>query len=365
MKQKKVLVLGGGGFIGGHLAKRLKNDGCHVRICDIKKHEYFFHNEICDEFILGDLRDPKVVELVIEEGVDEVYQLAADMGGALYIFTGEHDADVMHNSATINLNVAKECVKKKVGKVFYSSSACMYPEHNQLDPDNPNCEESSAYPANPDSEYGWEKLFSERVFLAFNRNYNLDVRIARFHNIFGPQGTWKGGREKSPAAMCRKAVETPDGGELEVWGNGLQTRSFLYVDECVEAILRLMYSKFTGPVNIGSEEMVTINQLAEMAISISGKNIRIKNIEGEEFLKKYGFRCPLGVKGRNSDNKLYREKIGWEVSQPLSEGLKKTYKWIKSQVDQTEKETQWIYESPDGGKTVTKRASGSLDKKQI
>lgn len=365
MKQKKVLVLGGGGFIGGHLAKRLKNDGCHVRICDIKKHEYFFHNEICDEFILGDLRDPKVVELVIEEGVDEVYQLAADMGGALYIFTGEHDADVMHNSATINLNVAKECVKKKVGKVFYSSSACMYPEHNQLDPDNPNCEESSAYPANPDSEYGWEKLFSERVFLAFNRNYNLDVRIARFHNIFGPQGTWKGGREKSPAAMCRKAIETPDGGELEVWGNGLQTRSFLYVEECVEAVLRLMHSKFTGPVNIGSEEMVTINELAKMAISISEKDIKIKNIEGDEFLNKYGFRCPLGVKGRNSDNKLYREKIGWEVSQPLSDGLKKTYRWIKSQVDQIEKETEWIYESPDGGKTVTKRAIGSLDKKQI
>ena len=221
---KRVVILGGGGFIGGHLAKRLKQEGNHVRICDIKKHEYFSHDEICHEFILGDLTDPNVVKLVIEEGVDEVYQLAADMGGALYIFTGENDANVMYNSATINLNVAHECVNKKVKKVFYSSSACMYPEHNQLDPLNPNCEESSAYPANPDSEYGWEKLFSERLYLAFNRNYGLDVRVARFHNIFGPQGTWMGGREKSPAAMCRKASETEDGGTIEVWGNGQQTR---------------------------------------------------------------------------------------------------------------------------------------------
>ena len=332
MAQKKIVVLGGGGFIGGHLAKRLKEEGNHVRICDIKKHEYFPHDEICHEFILGDLTDPKVVDLVIEEGVDEVYQLAADMGGALYIFTGEHDADVMYNSATINLNVARECVKKKVGKVFYSSSACMYPEHNQLDPDNPNCEESSAYPANPDSEYGWEKLFSERLYLAFNRNYGLNVRVARFHNIFGPQGTWTGGREKSPAAMCRKAAETPEGGEIEVWGNGLQTRSFLYVDQCVEAVLRLMDSDFTGPVNVGSEEMVTINQLASMAIEISGKDIKIKNIEGEEFVQKYGFKCPLGVKGRNSDNKLYEEKIGWSVSKPLINGLSKTFEWIDNNV---------------------------------
>jgi nucleoside-diphosphate-sugar epimerase len=249
---KKIVILGGGGFIGGHLAKRLKDEGNHVRICDIKKHEYFFQDEICHEFILGDLTDPKVVELVIEEGVDEVYQLAADMGGALYIFTGEHDADVMYNSATINLNVAHEAVKKKVGKLFYSSSACMYPEHNQMDPDNPNCEESSAYPANPDSEYGWEKLFSERLYLAFSRNYGLNVRIARFHNIFGPQGTWFGGKEKSPAAMCRKAVETENGGEIEVWGNGLQTRSFLYVDECVEAVLKLMESDFEGPCEYGN-----------------------------------------------------------------------------------------------------------------
>ena len=352
---KKIVVLGGGGFIGGHLAKRLKEEGNHVRICDIKKHEYFFHSEICDEFILGDLTDPKVVDTVIEEGVDEVYQLAADMGGALYIFTGENDANLMHNSATINLNVSRECVKKKVKKVFYSSSACMYPEHNQLDPNNPNCEESSAYPANPDSEYGWEKLFSERVFLAYHRNYGLNVRIARFHNIFGPQGTWIGGREKSPAAMCRKVAESKDGDVIEVWGTGQQTRSFLYVDECVEAVLRLMNSEFTGPVNIGSEEMVTINQLAEMAIKISGKNLAIKNIDGEEFVEKYGFKCPLGVKGRNSDNRLYKEKIGWEVNQPLLVGLTKTYNWIQTKVIEKEQNTTWIYESPDNGKTVNRR----------
>ena len=362
---KRVVILGGGGFIGGHLAKRLKQEGNHVRICDIKKHEYFSHDEICHEFILGDLTNPNVVKLVIEEGVDEVYQLAADMGGALYIFTGENDANVMYNSATINLNVAHECVNKKVKKVFYSSSACMYPEHNQLDPLNPNCEESSAYPANPDSEYGWEKLFSERLYLAFNRNYGLDVRVARFHNIFGPQGTWMGGREKSPAAMCRKTAESKDGDVIEVWGNGMQTRSFLYVDECVEAVLRLMESDFTGPVNIGSEEMVTINQLAGMAIAISNKNLEIKNIDGQEFIDKYGFKCPLGVQGRNSDNKLYREKVGWEVNERLYFGLKKTYHWIKSQVDKKEIETTWIYESPDGGDTVYKRESQNLDRHKI
>jgi nucleoside-diphosphate-sugar epimerase len=234
----------------------------------------------------------------------------------------------MHNSASINLNVAYEAVKKNVKKVFYSSSACMYPEHNQLDPNNPNCEESSAYPANPDSEYGWEKLFSERLFLAFNRNYGLDVRIARFHNIFGPYGTYKGGKEKAPAAMLRKVIEASDGSEMEVWGDGSQTRSFLYVDECVEAVIRLMNSNFLGPVNIGSEQMVTINELAQTAIDISGKDIKIKNIYGEEFIEKYGYRCPTGVKGRNSDNKLYREKIGWEVSQDLSVGLKLTYDWL-------------------------------------
>jgi nucleoside-diphosphate-sugar epimerase len=354
---KKILVLGGGGFIGGHLAKKLKDEGNWVRVVDIKKHEYFTEDEMCDEFLTYDLRDPRNVQSVIrlecsQEGkilpfsylkqpsselipFDEVYQLAADMGGAGYIFTGEHDADVMHNSSMINLNVAKESVEQGVKKVFYSSSACMYPEHNQLDPNNPNCEESSAYPANPDSEYGWEKLFSERLFLSFHRNYGLNVRIARFHNIFGPMGTWDGGKEKSPAAMCRKAAEAKNGDIIEVWGDGKQTRSFLYINECLEAIQRLMDSEFTGPVNIGSEEMVTINQLASMAIAISEKDLTIKNIEGQEFIEKYGFKCPLGVKGRNSDNKLFKEKMGWEVSQPLSIGLKETYRWIKTQVEKS------------------------------
>jgi GDP-D-mannose 3', 5'-epimerase len=329
---KKAVVMGGGGFIGGHLAKRLKNEGYKVRVADIKRHEYFKEDEICHEYILADLRDPAAVALVVDDETDLVFQLAADMGGAGYIFTGLNDANVMHNSAIINLNVVKECVEKKVKRVFYSSSACMYPEHNQLDPDNPNCEEASAYPANPDSEYGWEKLFSERLYLAFNRNYNLDVRIARFHNIFGPQGTWKGGKEKAPAAMLRKAAETPNGGSIEVWGDGLQTRSFLYVDECVEAVLKLMESSFLEPVNIGSEEMVTINQLAKMAIDISDKALSVENIHGTDFFNKYGFQCPTGVRGRNSDNRLYREKIGWEVSQPLYAGMVETYKWIKSQL---------------------------------
>ncbi len=328
---KKVIVLGGGGFIGGHLAKRLKKDGCYVRIADIKNHEYFEHSDICHEYIIADLRETKSVEVVIGEGYDEVYQLAADMGGAGYIFTGDNDANVMHNSAMINLNVVRECVRKKIRKVFYSSSACIYPEYNQLDPDNPNCEESSAYPANPDSEYGWEKLFSERLYLAFHRNYGLDVRIVRFHNIFGPQGTWKGGKEKAPAAMLRKAIEAQNMGEIEVWGDGFQTRSFLFIDECIEAILKFMNIDFTGPVNIGSEEKVTINELAQMAIKISGKNIRINNIYGKDFINKYGFKCPLGVRGRNSDNKLYRKIVGWEVSLPLYEGMKKTYEWIVKQ----------------------------------
>lgn len=333
MKQKKVVILGGGGFIGGHLAKRLKDEGCHVRVADIKNHEFFDHQEICHEFIKADLRDPKFVELVIPDKVDEVYQLAADMGGAGYIFTGENDANVMHNSALINLNVVHQCSIKKVGRVFYSSSACMYPEYNQNDPDNPNCEESSAYPANPDSEYGWEKLFSERLFLAFNRNYNLDVRVARFHNIFGPQGTWTGGKEKAPAAMLRKAAETVSNASFEVWGDGLQTRSFLYIDECIESVLRQMNSDFIGPVNIGSEEMVTINKLAEMAISISNKNISFHNIDGKEFQEKYGYECPVGVRGRNSDNKLFKSKIGWEPQKPLFDGLVETYPWILEQVE--------------------------------
>ncbi|AXJ01666.1 Nucleoside-diphosphate-sugar epimerase [Cyclonatronum proteinivorum] len=335
---KTALVFGGGGFIGGHLAKRLKDENFWVRIVDIKPaHEFWSHDDICDEYVPGDLRDPKIVENVFEapgdKPFDEVYQLAADMGGAGYIFTGDNDANVMHNSALINLNTVYEAAKRKVGRVFYSSSACMYPEHNQLDPDNPNCEESSAYPANPDSEYGWEKLFSERLFLAFNRNYKLNVRVARFHNIFGPMGTWAGGKEKAPAAMCRKAAETPEDGTLEVWGSGKQTRSFLHVTECVEAVLRFMrQDQFMGPVNIGSEEMVTINQLAQMAIDLSGKNITIHNIQGEEFIEKYGFRCPVGVQGRNSDNKLYAEKMGWQVSRPLIEGMRDTYVWINEQV---------------------------------
>jgi GDP-D-mannose 3', 5'-epimerase len=336
----------GGGFIGGHLAKRLKDEGFWVRIVDIKKkHEYWNHEDICDEYICGDLRDSLLVSRIMfspiqekeksdEYSFDEVYQLAADMGGAGYIFTGENDANVMHNSALINLNVAYEATKKRVKRVFYSSSACMYPEHNQLDPNNPNCEESSAYPANPDSEYGWEKLFSERLFLAFQRNYGLIVRVARFHNIFGPMGTWTGGKEKAPAAMCRKASETPDGGEIEVWGDGLQTRSFLYIDDCLEAVLRFMRQDvFAGPVNIGSEEMVTINDLAQMAINIAEKEIRIKNIEGEEFKTKYGFKCPVGVRGRNSDNRLFRKKMEWEVSMPLIEGMSKTFEWINKQVN--------------------------------
>jgi len=335
--KKKVVVLGGGGFIGGHLAKKLKSDGHYVRIADIKDHEYFPHEDICHEFLRCDLRDSKAVEISLTGGFDEVYQLAADMGGAGYIFTGNNDANVMHNSAVINLNVAVECVKQKVDKVFYSSSACMYPEHNQLDPDNPNCSEASAYPANPDSEYGWEKLFSERLYLAFSRNHGLNVRIARFHNIFGPQGTWTGGKEKAPAAMLRKAAETAENDCFEVWGDGLQTRSFLYVDECVEAVQRLMESTFTGPVNIGSEEMVTINKLAEMAIEISGKKISKTNVFGDEFKSKYGFNCPVGVRGRRSDNTLYRKQIGWEVSKPLKEGLVATYAWIAEQVTSTRK----------------------------
>ena len=329
---KNVIVLGGGGFIGGHLSKLLKDEGCHVRIADIKNHEFWDHKQICHEFIKCDLTDPNSVKLVITENCDEVYQLAADMGGAGYIFTGNNDANVMCSSAMINLNVAKECVIKKVKKVFYSSSACMYPEHNQLDPENPNCVESSAYPANPDSEYGWEKLFSERLFFAFNRNYNLNVRVARFHNIFGPKGTWTGGKEKAPAAMIRKVAEAPNNGGIEVWGDGLQTRSFLHVSECVEAVLRLMKSDFIGPVNIGSEEMVSINQLAQMAIDISEKSLTINNIRGEEFLNKYGFKCPTGVRGRNSENSLYKEKVGWVVSQSLFDGMKDTYSWINKQV---------------------------------
>ena len=330
MNKKIAVVLGAGGFIGGHLVKRLKEEGYWVRGVDIKNNEY--HN-YADEFILGDLTNPTVVQSIIPENADEVYQLAADMGGALYIFTGQNDANVMHNSALVNLNVVHECTKKKVKKVFYSSSACAYPEYNQMDPNNPKCAEKDAYPAEPDSEYGWEKLFSERLYLAYNRNHKLDVRIARFHNIFGPHGTYKGGKEKAPAAMCRKALECLDNDEIEVWGDGLQTRSFLYIDECVEAVLRFMrQDSFLGPVNIGSEEMVTINELAKIAINLTGKNVKIKNLAGEEFKQKYGFKCPTGVRGRNSDNTLYREKMRWEPSRPLKEGIEKTFNWIQEQI---------------------------------
>lgn len=342
---KKILILGGGGFIGGHLAKKLKDKGHWVRVVDIKpNHEYFSNQEFCSEYVCGDLRDPHLVSKIMfgpnqisdtdkNNSFDEVYQLAADMGGAGYIFTGENDANVMHNSALINLNVTYYASKFNVKKLFYSSSACIYPEHNQINPENPNCEENSAYPANPDSEYGWEKLFSERLYFAFNRNYNLEVRVARFHNVFGPYGTWNGGKEKAPAAMCRKVAEIDDNGEMEVWGDGQQTRSFLYIDECLEAIERFMDSDFIGPINIGSEQMVTINELAQMAISISGKNITIKNIDGDNFQQKYGFKCPIGVRGRKSDNKLYQEKIGWSVSEPLIVGLTKTYEWINKQIN--------------------------------
>ena len=334
---KKVLVCGAGGFIGGHLVKYLKAKGYWVRGVDIKYNEWQPVHEYADHFVQGDLRDPEIVKHVVSKDIDEIYQLAADMGGAGFVFTGENDADIMHNSALVNLNIVHEAVAKGVKKVFYSSSACMYPEHNQLDPDNPNCVEDSAYPANPDSEYGWEKLFSERLFLAYARNKGLEVRVARFHNIFGEYGSWTGGREKAPAAFCRKVAETPEGGSVEVWGPGTQTRSFLHVDECCEAVYRFMQSDFSGPVNIGSEEMISINDFAKMAIKISGKNLSIHNIDGEEFIQKYGHKCPIGVNGRNSDNTLYKEKIGWVVSEPLIKGMEKTYGWIAKQVEKVNK----------------------------
>ena len=328
---KKAVVLGAGGFIGSHMVKRLKSENFHVVGVDLKKPE--FAETEADLFVVGDLRDPELVAKVIGPDIDELYQFAADMGGAGFVFTGENDADIMHNSALVNLNVAHECIKKKVKRVFYSSSACMYPEHNQLDPNNPNCTEDSAYPADPDSEYGWEKLFSERLFLAFARNKGLDIRIGRYHNIFGPEGTWDGGREKAPAALCRKAALAKEGESIEVWGPGNQTRSFLYIDECIEATIRLMRSAFVGPVNIGSEEMLSINDFAKMAITVSGKNLDIYNIDGQDFIDKYGHKCPIGVNGRNSDNTLYFKKLGWKVSQPLIEGMKKTYEWINKQID--------------------------------
>lgn len=315
---KRALVCGAGGFIGGHLVNRLKNEGYWVRGVDLKYNEY--GNGNADEFVIGDLTDPVICRQVAEGGFDEVYQLAADMGGAGYIFTGENDAAVMHNSALCNLNMLHAAQQAGVKKIFYSSSACMYPEYNQLDPDNPKCSEESAYPAAPDSEYGWEKLFSERLYLTYQRNLGITVKVARFHNIFGPQGTWRGGKEKAPAAICRKVIEAADGGTIEIWGDGKQTRSFLYVDECVEGIRRLMESDFSGPVNIGSEEMISINDFAKLIAEISGKNITINNIKG-----------PEGVRGRNSDNALIQEKLGWAPSHSLREGITKTYHWIAEQ----------------------------------
>ena len=318
--QKKIaLVCGGGGFIGSHLVKQLKKEGFWVRGVDLKYPE--FSETLADEFIIGDLRNPVICKQVVDRPYNEVYQLAADMGGAGYIFTGENDAAVIHNSASINLNVVE--VSKDVGvkKIFYSSSACVYPKHIQADPDNPGLPEDSAYPAAPDSEYGWEKLFSERLYLSYYRNYGLEVRIARFHNIFGPEGTWTGGKEKVPAAMCRKIAEAENHVEIEMWGDGKQTRSFLYIDECLEGVRRLMDASFIGPVNIGSEEMVTINQLAEMVMKIAKKDLRIKHIKG-----------PQGVRGRKSDNKLIFEKLGWKPTSTLEEGLKKTYAWIEKEV---------------------------------
>lgn len=316
---KKALVCGAGGFIGSHLVKRLKGEGFHVRGVDLKRPE--FSPTAADEFIVGDLRDPVVVRDVLDKPFDEVYQLAADMGGAGFIFTGENDADVMHNSATINLNILDAARVASPRKTFYSSSACIYPERNQTDPNKPVTAEESAYPAAPDSEYGWEKLFSERLYFAYARNYGLNVRVARFHNIFGPEGTWTGGREKAPAAICRKVAETPNGGQIEIWGDGEQTRSFLYIDECLDGMRLLMDSEFVGPINIGSEEMVSINQLANLTMKVAGKSLTLHHIDG-----------PLGVRGRNSDNTLIREKLGWAPVQPLEEGLQQTYEWISRKV---------------------------------
>jgi len=327
--KKTALVLGAGGFIGSHMVRHLRSEGYWVRGVDVKYPEYSVSE--AHSFIQGDLTDFSVAENAVEcngEPFDEIYQFAADMGGAGYIFTGDHDADVMNNSASINLNVLRTVknLNDRTGKnkttIFYSSSACIYPESIQMDPENPGLKEDDAYPAGPDSEYGWEKLFSERLYFAYNRNYNIPVRVARYHNIFGPEGTWTGGREKSPAAICRKVAEVADGGEIEIWGDGEQTRSFLYIDECVEATYRLVQSDFMGPVNIGSEEMVTINQLADIAANVEGKTIIKKHIDG-----------PLGVRGRNSNNDLIREKLGWDYSMTLQEGITKTYNWIKEQMN--------------------------------
>jgi nucleoside-diphosphate-sugar epimerase len=320
INQKKALVCGAGGFIGGHLVRRLKKEGYWVRGVDIKQHEY--RETDADDFIQGDLREQSICRKVTSDiQFDELYQLAADMGGAGYIFTGEHDAVVMHNSATINLNMAEEAKITGIKKVFYSSSACIYPARIQEDTKNPGLKESDAYPAGPDSEYGWEKLFSERMYLSYARNYSMEIHIARFHNIFGPYGTWDGGKEKAPAAMCRKVAETPDGGEIQIWGDGEQTRTFLYIDECLEGIRRLMESTVSGPVNIGSDELISINDLAKMAMGIAGKSLSIKHIPG-----------PLGVRGRSSDNRYIQQALDWRPTARLIDGIRITYQWIAEQV---------------------------------
>ncbi len=317
---KTALVCGAGGFIGSHLVKRLQAEGFWVRGVDLK-FPVFSETE-AEDFIIADLREPENCRDIIDRRFDEVYQLAADMGGAGYIFIGAHDADIMHNSAMINLNILEAAKNRNIRRIFYSSSACMYPQHNQLDPTAPVTREDSAYPADPDSEYGWEKLFSERLYLAYHRNYGMECRVARYHNIFGPEGAWDDGKEKAPAALCRKVAEAEDNGNIEIWGDGEQTRSFMYVDECLEATIRLMRSDWAGPVNIGSEEMVSINQLAQMIMDVAGKKQEIKHIPG-----------PLGVRGRNSHNDLFEEKLNWRPSLSLAEGITKTYPWIANQVD--------------------------------
>jgi nucleoside-diphosphate-sugar epimerase len=318
---RAALVCGAGGFIGHHLVRRLKREGFWVRGADLKFPR--FSETEADDFVIGDLRDQNFAKYLVDRRFDEIYQLAADMGGAGYIFTGIHDADVMHNSATINLNMLNAAHARNNKRIFYSSSACIYPEYNQLDPDNPNCAESTAYPAAPDSEYGWEKLFSERLYLAFARCHGMDVRIGRYHNIFGPEGSWNDGKEKAPAAICSKVALALDEGEVEIWGDGRQTRSFLYIDECLEGTIRLMRSDFTEPLNIGSDEMVTVDCLVDLVATIAGKSVRKRHIKG-----------PTGVRGRNSDNNLIREKLKWSPSTVLIDGLRPTYEWIHAQIKQ-------------------------------
>ena len=323
MESKKALVCGAGGFIGSHMVNRLKKEGFWVRGVDLKYPE--FSPTQADDFVIGDLRDPLLCKSIVDQPFDEVYQFAADMGGAGFVFTGDNDADILHNSAMINLNMVDVCYKRNIKRIFFSSSACVYPEKNPFDSKTFKYPEISAYPANPDSEYGWEKIFSERLYLSYHKNYGMEIRIVRYHNIFGPEGTWQGGREKAPAALCRKVATAllKNEDHIEVWGNGKQMRSFLYIDECIEGTVRLMRSEITEPINIGSEEIVSINQLAEMIMEIAGKKLSIKHISG-----------PLGVEGRNSHNELIYKKLGWRPSMSLKEGLKLTYPWIKGQVHQ-------------------------------